>query len=736
MRWRTIWIYLPTLIPIVGIMVFVGLYGISRYPYADTTIANGDTAILTADNRLSIQDLFTSHYRHRVIFTRLTSALLTALTDWDVRYEVMLNVALSIINCGLVAVLLRQFWGKFAPLLLFITTFLILNLDQALNWLSGLQTSWGFVTLFTLFAIYLIQKPLIWRFLGAVICGICATVSLGNGIVIWAILLMILALNRRDTNETGIIKIGQYCIILGFGGFFALVTLQSGLDIQGNHYQSFQIGDIPHIIYLWLLMLGRPILNTLFYSPIPDTPREVYFAVAGTHWMTIIPALIGLGLLLYGLWRVYHHDGIKALATPTSIALYSAGGLGMIAFITVLQSITAHTDSVVIALNDRYMHLSLLFWVITISITFHNLHFLPRKMIFIHIGIVSLIFIGHIFTLIREIPLIGFNELAFPLDDALKNGECAQNYPLTGDMTCIYANWMTDWDNLNQLASRRLAGYAHLPIQTIIPYLDAGDVVIINSESAWQGIHLRDFFLNKIPYESLIHIAPQPSQAILADIEQSPTPPEHLLLGDTTESHEALQALLADKSGAWYVVRPPRYQGEIFGSFRDDLEAIFAPAGYFITSDNIQVTRYIRPFHPLPVAIFGDTFTLMQWQGLGKEFAVCNTLTLQTAWTINAPQAQTVHLSLALVDYPITHAIVTADAPISPIPVPFWDVNMPYYDERYLTIPCDLDSGNYALTLTLYGITDGGEILPNLSVNSVIIPIEGHLLVIQQFVIP
>jgi len=727
--WRKIAVYPIALIPILAVIVFISLYGMSGYPYADTTIANGDTAILAHDNTLTLNDLFTPHYRHRVIFTRLTTALLTEISAWDVRYEVMLTVALGAINCGLLASLLWRFWGKSAPFMLLITTFFVMNLDQAVNWLSGLQTSWQFVLMFSLITIRLSYHPKWWGFMGAVISGACATLSLGNGIIIWAVLIIVLWLNGNRAYW-------RYGIILAMSGVFALITLKSGLSIAGNWYNAPQFADIAEIIRLGLVMISRPIASNMTYSPIPDTPQVVYFAsVEMTAWL-ILPALLGIGILGYTTWKIYRRDGFKTLAIPMGIAVYACGSIGMIAIITVLQNLADHTDNTILALNERYLPLSLLFWLIVISLSAVHITYAPRSEKII-LSLMMVMLLGlHVNTLITEIPYISFNELAFPLDDAQKNGECAQNYPLTGDRTCIYAEWMTDWDNLDQLAHRHLAGYAHLPIQTVIARFDTYDAVILNSESAWQSLHLRDYFLATIPHESVFHLAPATDDNMLADIQQSPNPPQALWLGDTPASHDALTTFLGGKNGVWYVVRPPLYQGEALPAFRGDIEAHFVPAGYFITPENIQITRYIRPFATRPHTTFGD-ITLMGWQFVNDtDFGACDTVVLQSAWQTTRTQSQTIHLSLALVDNPITRAIINTDAPLSPIPVQFWEGDNAYYDERHLTIPCDLPSGNYALTLTLYGITDRGEILPNLPISETSIPFEGHLLTVSAVVIP
>ncbi|HRF93567.1 MAG TPA: hypothetical protein PLZ51_00165, partial [Aggregatilineales bacterium] len=325
--WRKV-AYLVALIPIVSVLLLVYQYGLSAYPYADTTIANADTAIFAHDNILTIPDLFTPHYRHRVVFTHIVTALLTEINGWDVRYEVMLNVIIGVVNCGLLAGLLWRFWGKSAPFMLIITTFLMMNLDQSLNWFSGLQTSWQFVLFFSLITLHLSLKKSLWAFLCAVMCGVCATLSLGNGIIIWAVLVVVLWL-------AGNRAMWRYGIILAIGGFFAFITLRGGLAIEGNSYKPFLLADIPEIIRLWLLMLGRPISSTLTYTPIPDTPRLVYFASTEASLWLILPALLGLSILGYTLWEAYRQNGLKSLIVPIGLLIYACGSLGMIALVSV-----------------------------------------------------------------------------------------------------------------------------------------------------------------------------------------------------------------------------------------------------------------------------------------------------------------------------------------------------------------------------------------------------------------
>ena len=283
-------------------------------------------------------------------------------------------------------------------------------------------------------------------------------------------------------------------------------------------------------------------------------------------------------------------------------------------------------------------------------------------------------------------------------------------------------------------AAWRLAGYARIP-QTMILPAHSDDKLVINTETIWQGVHIRDFLLHGADVTRVLNIATDGQQTIFADeISQIPAPPQHATFGYTPD---VLSDFIGTDSAVWYITRPQLYADETLWEYRAWLEDHFVPAYRAVTSDNVIITRYIQPFQASEMATFGDDILFMGYQFIGDDtFEACDTITLQTAWGANAIPQTAMQLSFALVNNPITSSISNTDGQVSPIPVQFWESGRLYYDERYLTIPCDLPSGNYALTLTLYGITDGGEILPNLTVNSPNIPIEGHLLVIQRVVIP
>jgi len=340
------------------------------------------------------------------------------------------------------------------------------------------------------------------------------------------------------------------------------------------------------------------------------------------------------------------------------------------------------------------------------------------------VGIMGL----HLITLSREWAYLEFD---LPVDGVQAQSDCLAQFPVTEYTGCWdAARHSPNITNMHLTAAWRLAGYARIP-QAMIVSGYADEKIIINTETAWQGVHIRDFLLDGADNNNILHIATDGQQAVFTgDISRIPAPPQHALFGYTPD---ILLDFVAGESAFWYITRSQLYADETLSEYRALIEGNFAPAYRETTPDNVIITRYIRPFATQPRANFGD-ITLMGWQFIGDEnFEACATITLQTVWTATIAQTQTIHLSLALVDNPITRAVINADAPISPIPIQFWDVDTPYYDERRLTLPCDLPIGAYSLTLSLYGISDTGDILPNLPVTSDTIRTQGHLLVIGNF---
>lgn len=690
------------MMPLVALIAFMLAYGKSEYPFGDTNVTSVLTALKTADGSLTAQDLLAIHYGHRMVFSRALTALSTATLDWDTRVEVWSTVVLGVLNWLILITIFARFHPQRAHWVILPAGLFILTTDQAINWLAGVHNVWHFALFFNLLAVLsLIYTGKKWRSVGlSGLFGLCATFSMAAGLVVWGVLIIaLISLNYRDWKH--------YLFIIGAGGLAVMLYFSN--TGMGGGWSSPEYGrvlppDPLTFITFGLILVARPVINN----------QQEFFA----------PFIGGLAIAVLLInFAIYYqrHKTLTGMAIWLPIVAYSFGNACLLAVSRY------YYFGMTIAQTERYLHPTLPFWVALFAVCLINIS-TKRLVSVMNIGFMVGIIGLHLITLSREWAYLEFD---LPVDGVQAQSDCLAQFPVTEYTGCWdAARHSPNITNMHLTAAWRLAGYARIP-QAMIVSGYADEKIIINTETAWQGVHIRDFLLDGADNNNILHIATDGQQAVFTgDISRIPAPPQHALFGYTPD---ILLDFVAGESAFWYITRPQLYADETLSEYRALIEGNFAPAYRETTPDNVIITRYIRPFATQPRANFGD-ITLMGWQFIGDEnFEACATITLQTVWTATIAQTQTIHLSLALVDNPITRAVINADAPISPIPIQFWDVDTPYYDERRLTLPCDLPIGAYSLTLSLYGISDTGDILPNLPVTSDTIRTQGHLLIIGNF---
>jgi hypothetical protein len=147
------------------------------------------------NNHFSFFDLWKQHNEHRILVPKAILLMLAKFTDYNVRYEVLLNLAASCGSVLVIASLLKRSFPKRQTLrgaLLVVSAWLILSPLAWINWIWGFQFAF-FLGVFTvlltvwfLLDFYLNPKTARSFFL-AIIAAAIATYSLGNGMVIWPI---------------------------------------------------------------------------------------------------------------------------------------------------------------------------------------------------------------------------------------------------------------------------------------------------------------------------------------------------------------------------------------------------------------------------------------------------------------------------------------------------------------------------------------------------------------------
>ena len=102
---------------------------------------------------------------------------------------------------------------------------------------------------------------------------------------------------------------------------------------------------------------------------------------------------------------------------------------------------------------------------------------------------------------------------------------------------------------------------------------------------------------------------------------------------------------------------------------------------------------------------FGDRLSLQKWT-LKNDVNVraCQPVTIESWWQLKQPAQANYILSLTLVNTTSGQGIAHEDSALGANETLLWQTNQPYFDERSLTISCDLASGDYPLIFSVYSL--------------------------------
>ncbi len=178
---------------------------------------------------------------------------------------------------------------------------------------------------------------------------------------------------------------------------------------------------------------------------------------------------------------------------------------------------------------------------------------------------------------------------------------------------------------------------------------------------------------------------------------------------------------LGDYDKLWVIYGNPFLAGETVQEWIDENYTVynrinFPGETYYRALEIIEYRR--QPQDTNPLIRFGDDIALTDWQlNDSVEVAPCQTISVDTWWQTDVI-ADTLYSSTLVVADANGQGIANADdMPGGVFMTSVWEPDALYFDERFLTIPCDIEAGSYNLLLGFYDIeavnTDG-----NLPVNT------------------
>ena len=233
MRTRTFTAWALVAAPFLLLLVYVVVYAINGPEWDHVTSA--EIFYRWRDGIFDLEYLFRQHNEHRKAVPRLVILGLGLLTRWDNRPEAILHWALM---CAAAAVLFAAFRRDVAPrdsrvsaLLLFVPAACLLASPRSYEALLGDGFPHYCSILGYIGALYL----LIYRtgpaaFAGAALCGLIATFSISNGLLIWPLGVVIL-LSRMRTDGLRAVP----AVVWGTIGAATIAIYFRGYVDPGNH---------------------------------------------------------------------------------------------------------------------------------------------------------------------------------------------------------------------------------------------------------------------------------------------------------------------------------------------------------------------------------------------------------------------------------------------------------------------------------------------------------------------
>jgi hypothetical protein len=253
----------PILAPMAVLGSFIYRYGVNM-PFSD----QWNFVSMIQESRttgLSAADFFSQHGEQRMFFPRVIMVLLAYLTDWNIRAELFVNLALAAgIFGGLLFVLLRtvKSLGWWAVLPAFGLSLAIFSPVQWEDWFWGWQISW-FLPLFC----FVVAAVVLWAWpesrpawpalLIASTAAVVGQLSLLSGTLIWVMCMPVLLVRTKFRRLSWVwAALGVGCTA---GYLYRYVSPANMADMHATPAELLADPKRP-VAYL-LYLLGRPVLD-------------------------------------------------------------------------------------------------------------------------------------------------------------------------------------------------------------------------------------------------------------------------------------------------------------------------------------------------------------------------------------------------------------------------------------------------------------------------------------------
>ena len=269
------------------------------------------------------------------------------------------------------------------------------------------------------------------------------------------------------------------------------------------------------------------------------------------------------------------------------------------------------------------------------------------------------------------------------------------------------------------------AGYWELAAYIEQRYDRAADRLLIITEQAWEWIAINYFLKERTDIAfadgDIFYVSWE--RADKDDFGPSVIDEAYFVTGLAKGDWRRMQPWLGEAEKLW-IIRTRDFIGG-----RNMIEAIeaeytlygvrdFPGETYYTAIEALEYRRH--PAEGRTLWRYGGNFNLLDWRLKDdNQVTVCQPITVDSWWSINNETDQLYSSTLVIADENGQGAANSDNVPGGLYLTSIWQPDRPYFDERQLTIPCDLPAGDYALSLGMYAIPSAeNTALQNLEIHT------------------
>ncbi len=219
-------LHFATLIPMLLLALFIAVQGVN-VPFGDEYGVTAPVAVATAEGLLQPSYFFQQESNHRLVFTKLTVALNTLLTGWDLRVEMWVNFALLVASFGLLHNAWKRVHPPTAAWLVLPFALLLFALRQRPTFALYLAFYYGQLFMFAALWVLVTLKVSRQTLLIVILCVIGATFSNAGGLPLW--MALVPALWLRGYRDWRYLAAWLAAAAIFIGIFFPELRLHSQL---------------------------------------------------------------------------------------------------------------------------------------------------------------------------------------------------------------------------------------------------------------------------------------------------------------------------------------------------------------------------------------------------------------------------------------------------------------------------------------------------------------------------